>query len=333
MSYMLSYLTCKNWHDYSLHARPEHQGQGGGMAVKTQRVYQALGQRYYTQLTSDIEEIDSPVVLVEPLFFQLYNHPETEKNLHWERLAELGKLSSDEGVKLILYCSEFEFMRWEMEFRQGVLNTFDAITCNCEYQAKMFSYYGVRPDAIMCDPIPTDIFTPSTEKPEEITVLATGNVSWEKNAEGVIKAFRALRKEGYQTAYVGSAHLWSKTKNPIAIRLQDELEAVTTYFHKSLSQSEVAVVMQGVTHGFWCATHECFGQGVVEMLGCGKPVISRNHGLAAERPHIVRKDVPRAIRSIESEYDKYSQTAREWTVANVSYESFLNQLGEVMRKL
>lgn len=335
MSYMVAYLTCKQWHNYNLYVRPESQAVGGGMAVKTQRILEALRLRYYTQITDEVEAIDAPVVIVEPLYFTLYNDDEEEPDKHWERLRQLGELAAL-GTKLILVCSEFEVMRWQPEFREGVLRTFDRITCNCQYQASMFGYFKVNPDAILCDPIPTDLFQTPIKEQETATVLATGNVSWQKNARAVIDTFRKLQKKGIQTAYIGSAHLWGKTKDTFNLQLEDELKSVTDCFHKSLSQYEVVKVMQQSRVGLWVATHECFGQGYAELLSTGRPVATRRHGLEAERPGVSGKSATdKVLKLIDNKnvWEETSIASRHWVKTHVSYERFLEQFSEVIRYL
>ena len=328
MNYMVSYITCKKWHDYNLHQRPEHQGFGGGMAVKTQRIYEALNQQYYTQLTDNPEEVSAPVVLVEPLWFKLFNQDENE---HWEKITQIGKLDAQ---TLILVCSEFEVMRWEAKFRDAVLNTFDKITCNCQYQANIFSYYDITPDAILCDPIPMDVFMPPADLVKENSIVATGHVSWFKNVKAVIKAFKGFQEKGISTGYIGSAGLWGKpkSKNDPALQLETELRRVTDVFYPSLTQAEVARTMQKYRFGLWLATHECFGQGYAEMMATGLPVVAGEHGLKAERhSNDVSDDIDAMIEDAE-EYAAVSTWNRQWAITQVSYQAFLKQFTGVLRK-
>lgn len=326
-SNMVCYVTCKKWHDYNLHQRPEHQGFGGGMAVKTQRILEALGQQYYTQITDDPQEIDAPVVLVEPLWFKLFNE---DNNKHWEKITEIAK---HDTKTLILVCSEFEVMRWEAKFREAVLNTFDKITCNCKYQANIFSYYDIIPDAILCDPIPTDVFIPPHDPVTKNSIVATGHVSWIKNVKAVINAFKKYQDKGIETTYIGSANLWGKLdKNDPALQLESELKSVTDNFHASLSQPEVARTMQKNKFGLWKATHECFGQGYAEMMATGRPVIAGKHGLKAERHFGDTTDDIDLMIEDEEKYSEVSTWNRQWVKDNVSYEAFLKQFVGVLRK-
>jgi len=326
MNYMVSYVTCKKWHDYNLHQRPEHQGFGGGMAVKTQRIVEALGQQYYTQLTDDPNDIDAPVVLVEPLWFKLYNEDDNE---HWEKITEIGKLNNR---MLILVCSEFEVMRWEAKFRDAVLNTFDKITCNCQYQANIFSYYDITPDAILCDPVPMDVFMPPHDPVKENSIVATGHVSWIKNVKAVIDAFKTFQDKGISTTYIGSAGLWSKPdKSDPSVQLETELKSVTDNFYPSLSQMEVARTMQKNMFGLWLATHECFGQAYAEMMATGLPVIAGKHGLKAERHCSTSSDDIDLMIAEEEEYAAIATWNRKWVKDNVSYEAFLKQFTGVLR--
>ena len=329
MTYMITYLTHQKWIDYNVNVRPEVQGHGGGMAVKTQRIIEALGRRYNIQATSDIEKIDAPYVLVEPLYLTLFK-PKDQPELHWEKLVALGELAS-QGRTLILVCSEWELMRWQPVFREKVLATFDKITCNCEYQANLFNYFGVKPDGILCDPIQADLFCPPKNDDPDLIVLATGHISWQKNTEAVIEVFGQLMEQGIQTSYIGSADLWGKNETEYNKELETDLKQVTTHYHKSLSQQEVVSEMQKAKVGLWCAMHETYGQGFAELLSCGRPVIAHDHGLRNERPYYdVDIDTILNLLTSEETWTSASKEARDWTNKNVSYDVFLQQFSEVI---
>lgn len=333
MKYMVSYLTIEKWRTYNLSIRPELQGQGGGMAVKTQRVVKVLGRQYYTQLISHIDEIDAPVVVIEPLWFTLYAEEEL-----LQRVEKLRQAKTEKKLTLILACSEFELMRWSVELRNAIVGLVDVITCNCAYQASLFSYFGIKPDAILCDPIPCHVFQPPDQPNSEPVVLATGHVSWFKNASTVIEVFKALQKEGIQTTYIGSSDLWGDMGDPDALRLNRDLIAVTDHYHRSLTHLETANTMRTATIGLWVAWHECFGMGYAEMLATGLPVIAGVHGLAAERPCYRSGGTHAIIETIielttdAALWKTWSLESRHWAIDTVSDEVFLKQFGNILQR-
>ena len=326
---MIDYFTVQRWLKYDLTILPEKQGQGGGMPVKTQRVLEVLGRRYFVRGISQISEATAPLVVIEPLRFNLLEADEDA----YEILRELRQ----HPAKKLLYCSEMGLLRMDPPLRNGILSCVDAITCNCLYQAEMFKYIGVKPDAILTDPIPCHIFKPSETR--ENRVIATGNISWQKNASYLVEVFSELQQLGVQTCYIGSASLWGKTSDPVSLRLEQELKQVTDYFHPNLTQAETAEVMRECTAGLWVAWHETFGMGLAELMACGLHCWMFPHGLREERPGLdfnTKTAIEGALaiaEKLDNPPECLSSTSRTWALKNVSYEAFLTQFEGIIGRI
>lgn len=76
----------------------ERRAYSGGMHTKVDRVQRAAGLIYRINVVSDISQLRSEFVLIEPLFFQM------EGNFDLEALR-------NHPAKKVLYCSEMEVFR------------------------------------------------------------------------------------------------------------------------------------------------------------------------------------------------------------------------------
>ena len=328
-SSMIDYLTCPMWLKYDLTILPEKQGFGGGMPVKTQRVLEVLGRRYFVRGISEVSEATAPLMVIEPLYFNMLEDHEDP----YQKLSELKA----HPAKKLLYCSEMGLLRMDPPLRNGILSCVDAITCNCLYQAEMFKYIGVRPDSILTDPIPCHIFKPSENRTQR--VIATGNVSWQKNVAYLVEIFSELQELGVETCYIGSASLWGRTSDVENLRLERELKQVADHYHPSLTQAETAEVMRECTAGLWVAWHETFGMGLAELMACGLHCWMFPHGLREERPGLdfnTKTAIEGALaiaEKLDNPPECLSSTSRTWALKNVSYEAFLTQFEGIIGRI
>ena len=188
------------------------------MGTKTYRVLEALKDVYpRTRGICNSAEIEAETVLIEPLRFALgtgaFEGCEPMDGI-------IYGLSQHKGRK-ILYCSELGLLRMSPQVRTQVLNVVDAVTANCRFQANLFKYVGVHCDGILCDPIPDAFCRKRGAMSSSPRLLATGNISWQKNIPQVIEVFKAL-KGVVERVYIGSASLWNDTtKRPGPQRLQE----------------------------------------------------------------------------------------------------------------
>ena len=118
-------------------------GGSGGMHTKVDRVRRAVGSIYRLHVGSDLSEMQSDFLLIEPLYFrmsQMFETEEDSEDLDFRGWSEryLEALSAHPATK-ILYCSEMEVFRWTGQFRKELLEICNAVTCNSDYQASLSS--------------------------------------------------------------------------------------------------------------------------------------------------------------------------------------------------
>lgn len=336
---MIDYLTHPKFLNYDSSILPSSQGGGGGMGTKTYRVLEALRDVYpRTQGICDASEITADTVLIEPLRFTLSTEPYVDRE--YENVEKLIHGLRNHESRKILYCSELTLMRMPHLLRQQILACCDLVTANCRFQANVFKYVGIHTNHILCDPVPDVFLSRLSYQERKPRLVATGNVSWQKNAPQVTEVFKGL-KGAVERVYVGSASLWydaSGEEGPQ--RLQEELYANTDRVVREATTSQIAEEFQNARFGLWCAFHDTFATGAQEMMMSGMPVVAAKHGLASEIPvwsaSGVRAQVE-AIKRLASETDEsleeQSDRISKWARENVSYAAFQGQLKEVLRSV
>ena len=334
---MIDYLTHPKFLNYDPSILPSSQGGGGGMGTKTYRVLEALRDVYpRTQGICDSGEITADTILIEPLRFTLPTK-RYEDNRNYESVEELIHGLRNHKSRKVLYCSELTLMRMPHFLREQVLGLCDCVTANCKFQANVFKYVNVNTNHILCDPVPDVFLSRLTYRERKPRLVATGNVSWQKNAPQVTEVFKGL-KGAVERVYVGSASLWyTALEEEGPRRLQEELYANTDRVVREATTDQIAREFQNARFGFWCAFHDTFATGAQEMIMSGMPVVASKHGLASEIPAWsasgVRAQVE-AIKRLASETDEslegQSKRISKWAVENVSYGAFQGQLKEVL---
>ena len=184
---MIDYLTHPKFLNYDPSVLPSAQGGGGGMGTKTYRTLEALRQVYpKTNGIINSGDITADTVLVEPLRFTLSTNGFDEVQPADELIAGLKRHSG----RVVLYCSELTLMRMPHQLRKQVLSCCDMVTTNCKFQANVFKYVGIHGEHALCDPVPDVFLTQGAFFDRKPRLVATGNVSWQKNAPQVIRCSR-----------------------------------------------------------------------------------------------------------------------------------------------
>ena len=329
---MIDYLTHPKFLPYNPAVLPSVQGGGGGMGVKTYRTIEALRDVYpRTRGICDSSDIESETVLIEPLRFTLsMNGFEGHENT--ETLIKGLKASN---CRKILYCSELTMLRMPVDMRRNVLSFCSIVTANCQFLANLLRYIGVYTDYILCDPVPAEVFAAPRgnyfSRPNRI--VASGNVSWQKNAHGLAKVFEAL--DGVvERCYIGSKSLWfNASSDKVAHEVEDELYKHTDRIIREATTTTVATEFENCRFGLWIAYHECFATAVHEMMMSGLCVVAANHGLAPYLPVKIGGTLNQQVTQVKklaamsnSDLEQQSFELRDWAIKHASYQTFQDQL-------
>ena len=336
---MIDYLTHPKFLYYDPTVLPSVQGGGGGMGTKTHRTLEALREVFpKTTGIYNSSDIAADTVLIEPLRFTLPLRGFADRD--YENTEQLIAGLKEYRGKKILYCSELTLMRMPHRFRKRILALCDAVTANCKFQANVFKYVGVHASHILCDPLP-DAFLPKLKYSDrQPRLVATGNVSWQKNAPQVIEVFKAL-KGVVERVYVGSASLWyDASTEDVPQRLQNELYENTDRVVREATTPQIAEEFHNARFGLWVAFHDTFATAAQEMIMAGMPVAAAKHGLASEIPVRSAIGVRAQVEAIkhlssqsDTELEAQSKRLTQWARENVSYEAFKRQLNEVLRTI
>ncbi|MDE0044029.1 MAG: hypothetical protein OXT74_18440 [Candidatus Poribacteria bacterium] len=337
--HMINYLTHPNFLYYDTNQLPSQQGGGGGMSTKTYRVIEALARVYPQTLgITNSAQICADIVLIEPLRFTLATEGATHEPQ--ESFDELIRGLKASHSKKILYCSELALMRMQPDLRQQLLEAVDAVTTNCAFQANVFKYAGIYSTHRLCDPIPDEFVANVSFEQRRPRLVATGNVSWEKNAPQLIEVFKRL-KDIVERVYIGSSSLWRGASEEGGRRaLLEELCSHCDKLIREATTNQIAREFQTSRFGLWVSYHDTFATAAHEMFMSGMLIIAAKHGLSAEIPVYpasgVRKQVDTIKRLASESSDalaEQSQQVAAWACDNVSYEAFHRQLQTIFRAI
>ena len=303
----------------------EHHGtSSGGMHTKVDRVSRAAGEIYQLHVGSDLSEMRSDFLLIEPLFFRM------------EGVWDLDALRLHPAKK-ILYCSEMEVFRWTGSFRKALLEICDIVTCNCDYQASLFTAVGIEDPYRLIDPIPADAFQPL---PKRMQVVAMGRTSEIKGSEFIAELFKSLAPTLMETVYVGGAGLWGEASEA-DLALEAEIREYTDIFHQNILPEFVPKAIGASSFFVGDTIHDVFSSSHAEALMSGCISIGGQHPIYAERPGYSLKTVEDVVETIDKLTKGFQklpdpllgQSAREWAADNLSFETFTLQLTDLLRSL
>ena len=319
---------------------------GGGMHTKVERVRRAVSSIYRLHVGSELSEMRSDFLLIEPLYFRMSQMFEEEED---RGDPEIDRPFRDQGGGLerylealrvhpatkILYCSEMEVFRWTGRFRKELLEICNAVTCNSDYQASLFKALGVLETYRLIDPIPADQFKPL---PKRLQVVAMGRISEIKGSPFIAELFKALAPTPMQTVYVGGAGLWGEASE-VDLALEAEIREYTDVFHQNILPSFVPKAIGGAAFFVGNAIHDVFSSCHAEALMSGCISIGGEHPIYAERPGFTVKTAQAAVDMIaqltndflEIPDQKQGQRARQWAEQHLSFDCFKGQLTDLLR--
>lgn len=322
---MIDLLTWGHYADYDPNLRPSKQGGAGGMQSKTARTLEVL-QTYFpgSRVVTEVDDIRSTVVLIEPLRFTLGDFDSVDK-LEWI------------DAKKIMYGGEFAPLRLSPSERDRFFRHADAVTYHSEFLKNLFKYIGIKAKYLLTEIVP-DLFHPGEDPAKrEKQIIAMGSVSMEKNSGRVIEIFKRLKGEA-KRVYIGSGSLWGE--GVVNEKLEDELFDNCDEILSDATPVEVAEKLRQSKVGLWCAIHDTWSNCVHEMIASGVPVVSSCHGLAAELPVRKAVNIDSQLRLVHEvldmpieSYCHESDDLYKWSQANVSPAVFIEQLRHILRSI
>ena len=314
-------------------------GGSGGMHTKVDRVRRAASSIYRVHVGADLSEMQSDFLLIEPLHFrmsQMFEMEDDSEDLDFRGWSEryLETLSAHPAKK-ILYCSEMEVFRWTGRFRKELLEICNAVTCNSDYQASLFKALGGVNTYRLIDPIPADEFKPL---PKRLQVVAMGRVSEIKGSPFIAELFEALAPTPMQTVFVGGAGLWGDASET-DLALEKKIREYTDVFHQNILPSFVPKAIGAASFFVGNTIHDVFSSCHAEALMSGCISVSGDHLIYAERPGFGLKTVEGVVATLEKLTKGFQelpdpqlgQSAREWAVQNVSFDTFTSQLTTLLK--
>ena len=230
-------------------------------------------------------------------------------------INRLNALRSHPATK-ILYCSEMEVLRWTGQFRNALLEICDVVTCNCDYQASLFTAIDIQNPYRLIDPIPADEFQPLTK---QMQVVAMGRISEIKGSAFIAKLFRLLADTPIETVYVGGAKLWGEAAEG-DLMLEAEIREYTDTFYENVLPQYVPEAIGSASFFVGSTIHDVFSSCHAEALMSGCISISGEHPIYAERPGFTVKTAQAAVDMIaqltngfkEMPDQQRGQDARRW---------------------
>lgn len=293
------------------------------MHTKVDRVRRAASSIYQIYVGSNLSEMRSDFLLIEPLFFRMTDQ--------WD----LSPLRSHPAQK-ILYCSEMEIFRWTGGFRKELLEICDVVTCNCDYQASLFGTVGIKNPYRLIDPIPAEEFKPL---PKRLQVVSMGLISEIKGSGFIAELFKALAPTPVETVYVGGAGLWGEaSEKDLALEL--EIREYTDLFHQNIPPEYVPKAIGGASFFVGNTIHDVFSSSHAEALMSGCISVSGEHPIYAERPGFSVTTVADAVETLEKLTKGFKSVpapklnaSRAWAADRLSFEIFTLQLTDLLRSL
>ena len=294
----------------------------GGVRTKIFNVGQALSDKGIS-LKSSVKSLRSHFVLVEPIFFEMGSESV------YEEFCDYGGIS-------IFYSTELQPLKWIGSYRDRLLDSFDYITYDCEYQKGLWEAMGITDMQQLTDPVDTELFRMENKL---LQVIAVGRISPIKNSEFIRDLFLKLKSvKNVKTVYVGGATLWGNEIREDLL-LEHEIRDVADTFVSNVPQSELAFYMGQSSFFVANNIHEVFSESHAESLSAGCVSVCGGHPLFKERPGVfVEPGVDETFGVLDSltggfvslpERELFEQS-RDWALKNVSYSVFKLQLHSIL---
>lgn len=324
---MFSFLIPDKYIGFDPNKPPSETNPSGGIATKYSRVKEAASQFWNIELISDVENLNTDILFIEPLWFALDNKDDNEFDQKIDSILNL------DCKQVILYCSEMCIIKWPNQIREKICDRMDAITTCCQYHRRIFRYANVPVTHTLCDPVPEQQFKPNPLK--ERTVIAMGQISWHKNSQNIANIFKAIRQHtDIKTIYMGSTSLWGGDTQR-SNTLQNEIQTHSDEFISHASVLKTAEKLNSSAFFLHGAIHDTYSESQAEAGSAGCVTFGIGHPLLEERPTLWGFETPEALATQIQNLDtddkhNYAQQSRKFALEHYAYPVFQKQISEII---
>ena len=304
------------------------------MATKAARAIEAWQAFYNVEATESLAEIGKTELLIfEPLWFRTRGH---QKLLSIDIETAVEAYEQHPCDLKILYSTELSLLDIPPPLRDRIVDASTIVTTPCKWLEGMYQMQNIQ-SMRLCDPAPESIFYNPT-MPKDVSVVAIGLISTQKNSEMVLEIFKRLEKHPITRIYIGGADLWGG-KTPIDAELERNIRENCDEFHYNIPQTELAKKLSTIGCAIFDTFHDTGSESNLETNMSGVVSFYGTHKLWQERPGFrdlqTADDFVEAIRRETNNFqtppnDENRKQTEKWALKNCSYEQFIQEWRQVL---
>lgn len=276
----LLYVTLDRYSKYSVYSPVGPDNNGGGMGEKTLAAAEVWKSLYPMSVSQElIEGFD--ILVVEPLWFRIRGGngsltiPDLEKSVEqYENYLASIK---------VLYTSETSLMKIPATYRNRIIEASNIVTHNCLFQRDQFRSMGITTEPL-CDIVTPDFFYYPDHK-KELSIVALGRISTDKNSQVVADVFKGLEGKGIKRIYIGSSDLWGMDNQEDA-KIEEEIAEWSDELYRNIPHIRIGRILSKSTYGMFDSFHDCSATSNQQALMAGILCFYGLHGLWRERPGV-----------------------------------------------
>ena len=325
----INILTLPQFTRLNIEAPRGHENSGGGMSSIFNSAKAALSESWTVRFCTEVDDLTGDLVIVDPIYF-LSPH-----------LAD-GKLNAldtnrkeNPNRRYILWAIEKSLVRLLKRRRDYLLWLVDMLVVSTPYLYNLLGAVGVTPYGYLCDSVDPNLFRPGKK---EMQVTAVGALKHIKNVDWIIEVF-ALLEGKIDRTYLGSSVLWSDEQRDEDLVLVDKIKRVTDSYYPNESLIDVAYRNKNAAFAVNDTWHDCSSRSNEELLMCGVISIHGPHDMFTPRPGFRVTTPQEAVDQIalltqdftELPDPKLHEQARDWALAHLSSDVFLNQFNALLK--
>ena len=130
--------------------------------------------------------------------------------------------------------------------------------------------FGIADPVVIPNVVDEKIFHPAAErKNSRTTFIHVSNLTWQKNAEGMIEAFRLVKEKGFDfELQIIGPHVPAVVETVKSASLENNV-----FLYHEMPQPELVKLVQAADAMVLFSRYETFGCVVIESFACGRPLI------------------------------------------------------------